>query len=77
MKHFSISIKRWTNFRQAMVELGKGRLDQHLKIRHVNDAFEIVEALFNMVIEELRRRLLHLSFVKPAGFQRYTSPLDL
>lgn len=73
MKHFNISIKRWDNFRKAMVELGKGRLDQQLKIRYLNDAFEGVEVLFNMVIEELRRRLLHLSFVKPAGFQRYTS----
>jgi len=73
MKHFSISIKRWNNFRKAMLELGNGRLDQQLKIRDINDVFEGVEALFNMVIEELRRRLLHLSFVKPADFQRYTS----
>jgi len=72
MKHFAISLKRWNDFRNALLNLGEGRLDQQLKIRNVNDAFERMEVLFNMVIEELRRRLLHLSFTKPAGFQRYT-----
>lgn len=73
MKHFSICTKRWSNFRQALLELGKGRMDHQLKIGTKNDAFEAMEALFNMVLEELRSRLLHLSFVKPAAFQRYTN----
>lgn len=71
MKHFNISISRWEEFRTAMLELGKGRMDQRLKIRKLNDDFEAMEALFNMVTEELRTRLLHLSFTKPAEFQRY------
>lgn len=73
MKNFSISKVRWYAFHSALLELGKGRMDQKLKIRNLNDAFEGVEALFNMVIEELRRRLLHQAFVKPANYQRYTA----
>ncbi len=72
MKYFKISKQRWQNFRHAMLELGKGRFIQRLKIGNINDSFEGLEVLFNMVVEELRRRLLHLAFIKPAGFQRYS-----
>lgn len=73
MINITISKKRWDALRNAMTELGKGRMDQQLLIGKRNDKFEALEVHFNMVSEELSRRLLHLSFVKPAEFQRYTN----
>ncbi|WP_430613197.1 helix-turn-helix domain-containing protein [Flavobacterium sp. JP2137] len=73
MKQFVISKRRWENLVQGLLELGKGKLDQQLLIRNLNDDFETIEALFNLVSEELRERLIHLSFTKPNEFQKYTN----
>lgn len=71
MKEFAISKKRWEQLLTGLVRLGKGKLDQQLLIKHLNDDFESLEALFNLVNEELRERLIHLSFVKPSEYQKY------
>lgn len=71
MIHIEIKKKRWDNLMQSLLELGYGRVDQQLEITGNNDEFETIEVLFNMMCEELKHRLLHLSFTKPAAFQRY------
>lgn len=71
MKQFTISEKRWEQLTEAMISLAKGKLDQQLRVRRLNDDFETLETLFNLVTEELRERLLHLSFVNPNEFQKY------
>lgn len=73
MIHIEIKKKRWDNLIQSLLELGCGRVDQQLEITGSNDEFEGVEALFNMMCEELKHRLLHVSFTKPATFQRYVN----
>lgn len=71
MIHIQVKKKRWDNLIDSLLQLGYGRVDQQLEITGNNDEFEGVEALFNMMCEELKHRLLHLSFTKPAAFQRY------
>jgi len=73
MIHFEIKKERWDNLIQSLLELGCGRVDQQLQITGKNDEFESIEALFNMMSEELKHRLLHVSFTKPAAFQRYVN----
>lgn len=73
MIHIEIKKERWDNLIQSLLELGCGRVDQQLQITGKNDEFEGIEALFNMMSEELKHRLLHLSFTKPAAFQRYVN----
>lgn len=71
MIHIEIKKKRWDNLMHSLLQLGFGRVDQQLEITGNNDEFETIEVLFNMMCEELKHRLLHLSFTKPAAFQRY------
>lgn len=71
MKQLTFSKKRWDNLLNGLITLGKGRLDQQLIIQNIHDDFETLEALFNLVNEELRERLLHLSFVKPTDLQKH------
>lgn len=73
MIHFEISRKRWDNLMQSLLELGYGHVDQQLEITGNNDEFEGMEAIFNMMSEELKHRLMHVSFTKPAAFQRYVN----
>lgn len=73
MIHIEIKKKRWDNLMQSLLELGYGRVDQQLEITGNNDEFETIEVLFNMMCEELKHRLLHLSFTKPTIFQRYVN----
>lgn len=77
MIHFEISRKRWENLLQSLLELGYGRLDHQLEITGNNDEFEGAEVVFNMMSEELKHRLMHLSFTKPATFQRYVNHYTL
>lgn len=62
---------------QSLLELGYGRLDHQLEITGNNDEFEGAEVVFNMMSEELKHRLMHLSFTKPAAFQRYVNNYTL
>ena len=73
MIHIEIKKERWDNLIQSLLELGCGRVDQQLQITGKNDEFESIEALFNVMSEELKHRLLHVSFTKPAAFQRYVN----
>jgi len=73
MIHFEIKKKHWDNLIQSLLELGCKRVDLQLEITGNNDEFEGIEALFNMMSEELKHRLLHVSFTKPAAFQRYVN----
>lgn len=77
MIYIEIKKERWDNLIQSLLELGCGRVDQQLQITGTNDEFEGVEALFNMMCEELKHRLLHLSFTKPTTFQRYVNHFTL
>lgn len=73
MIHIQIKKQRWDNLLQSLLELGCGRVDQQLEIAWNNDEFETLEILFNMMCEELKYRLIHLSFTKPTAFQRYVN----
>lgn len=71
MKEFTVSKKRWNYLIDALIDLGNGKLDQQVFIQNTGDEFECLEVLFNLVNEEWRERLLHLSFIKPNEFQKY------
>ena len=73
MKELIVSKKRWNYLIEALIDLGNGKLDQQVFIQNLDDEFECLEVLFNLVNEEWRDRLLHLSFVKPNEFQKYVN----
>lgn len=71
MKELIVSKKRWNYLIEALIDLGNGKLDQQVYIQNLGDEFECLEVLFNLINEEWRERLLHLSFIKPNEFQKY------
>ena len=73
MKEVIVSKKRWNYLIEAFIDLGNGKLDQQVFIQNLDDEFECLEVLFNLVNEEWRERLLHLSFIKPNEFQKYVN----
>lgn len=73
MKELIVSKKRWNYYIDVLIDLGNGKLDQQVFIQNLGDEFECLEVLFNLVNEEWRERLLHLSFIKPNEFQKYVN----
>ena len=56
MKEVIVSKKRWNFLIEAFIDLGNGKLDQQVFIQNLDDEFECLEVLFNLVNEEWRER---------------------
>lgn len=77
MKTFTCSQERWHNVIENLLQLAQGNLSKKLVINYLNDDFESLEALLNIVTDEWKHRVLQMTFTKPTEAQRFINHFQI
>lgn len=77
MKNLTCSQERWHNVIENLLQLAQGNLSKKLVINYVNDDFEKLESLLNIVSDEWKHRVLQMTFTKPTEAQKFINHFQI